>query len=152
MLLQKAAFICVLAGCAISAQSPNYYSHYSLEISREIMTAAANDEYYIHLDYNGDNKLTCSDAVLVAKRYNDNLKNGNTIQFNSTIVNEIVSENYAEELIYYEIYKVNSENCRFYDIAITDISDISVYVEFSNFSDTIEITVDPFQELIQVTN
>lgn len=152
MLLQKAAFICVLAGCGIAAQSPNYYCHYSLEISHEIMTAAANDEYYIHLDYNGDNKLTCSDAVLVAKRYNDNLKNGNTIQFNSTIVNEIVSENYAEELIYYEIYKVNSGNCRFYDIAITDISDISVYVEFENYSDTIEINIDPFQELIQVTN
>jgi len=152
MLLQKAAFICVLAGCGIAAQSPNYYSHYSLEISREIMAAAANDEYYIHLDYNGDNKLSVCDAVLVAKRYNDNLKYGNTIQVNSTIINEIVLENYTEELIYYEIYKVDSENCRFYDIAITDITDISVYVEFKNYSDTIEITVDPFQELIQVTN
>lgn len=147
-MIREVAVMSLIVGCAIV--SGNYYAEYSDNVAMEIMECAANNEYRSHLDFNGDGKLTVVDAVNVAKRYHDNLENGNTLQVNAEIIYDIATENYSDDLIYYEIYSVNGENCREYDMEISDVTEISVWLEFENYGESLEIQVDPFREVIEV--
>ena len=147
-MIKQIAAIGIMGYCAV--MSSNYYAEISPEIANEIMHCAANAEYRQHLDYDGDGKLTVCDAVLVSKKYEYNCKYGNTIDISAEKIREIYTENYADDLVYYEICNINGENCRLYECNVSEISEICIYYEFENYGDTVVLVVNPFTESMAV--
>ena len=144
------AFI-VLALTSSPMPSPNFNSWIAPEISNTIINCVIKGEYQQHLDFNDDNFLTIADAVGVAKRYDDNVKYGNKITFDSETVNAIIEENYSVECIYQEIDFINNEPCREYELTVNEVTTANIYLEFENDTiDNIKVEINPFEEVVSV--
>ena len=130
----------------------NYYSSTSPEVAAEIMELVINGEYREYLDFNGDGNLNMADVVGVSKRYADNCKYGNEITLDNEVIDSIVSENYSEACIYWEIDRVNGNLTRQYELAASEIMTAEIYMEFENYSECITVEVNPFTETISVLN
>lgn len=128
----------------------NYYSWISPEIADEIQELVISDEYRAYLDFNGDGVLNMADVVSVRKRYQDNCKYGNEITLDSEVIDSIIEENYSEPVIYYEIYRIDGQPCREYEISVNDIRTIDIWIEFENFGETVTVIADPIQERFTV--
>lgn len=140
-----------LAMSSAPAPADNYYSWFSPEIADNILTAIINDEYYTHLDFNGDNKLTIADAVGVLCRYNSNITYGNKLTVDKEVVESIITENYNIDCIYWEFDFVNNEPCRQYELTVDEITTANIYLEFAdNTIDNVIIEINPFEEKVSV--
>ena len=128
----------------------NYYSWISPEIADVIQECVINDEYREYLDFNSDGELNMADVVGVRKRYQDNCKYGNKITLDSEVIDSIIEENYSEPAIYYEIYRIDGQPCREYEISVNDIRTIDIWIEFENFGETVTVIADPIQERFTV--
>lgn len=145
-----------IALCAALSAAPtpsiNYYAEISPDISALIMSEVADGKYYTHLDFNGDGELTVSDAVSVALRYEYNVTYGNKYVVNDDTIREIISENYADMPIYWEIDRIDNMPCRCYDIVTENVTIAEVYVEYEEYSETFCIEIDPYREIISYIN
>lgn len=130
--------------------SGNYYASISPDIANEITELVISGEYREYLDFNGDGKLSMADVVGVQKRYQDNCKYGNELTLDSETVDAIVVENYLESPIYWEIYRVNGQLCRQYELTVSEVSSAEIYLEFEDFSETVKVEINPFTETITV--
>lgn len=128
----------------------NYYSWVSPEIAETVQECVINGEYREYLDFNGDGDLNIADVVGIAKRYQDNITYGNEITFDREVVKAIAFENYTDELIYWEIDRVNGELCRQYELTVNEITQAEIYMEFEDYSDTVIVEINPFEENIKV--
>ena len=140
-----------LAMSSAPAPADNYYSWFSPEIADNILTAIINDEYYTHLDFNGDNELTIADAVGVLCRYNNNITYGNKLTVDKEVVESIITENYNIDCIYWEFDFVNNELCRQYELTVDEITTANIYLEFAdNTIGNVIIEINPFEEKVSV--
>ena len=139
--------VILLAAALIMPPAETYYSWMSPEIADEIMSEVATGNYHAYLDYNGDGELTVSDAVCVAKRYNDNCANGNTYGLTTEKLREIIAENFVD-CISWEICSTNGKPCRMYDLTVNEVTDAEIYVEFAENSETFTLEIDPYKELV----
>lgn len=140
----------ILLTVAALIPASNYYSWFSPEIADNIMQYVASGEYHSHVDFNGDGILTTADAVSVARHYDSNIENGNEITVDSYKIDEIISENWNESPVYWEIDFINEESCREYEKTFSEITEFHVYVEFENFCDGFYAVANPYEERIQV--
>ena len=143
--------IFIVAALTSSPQpAPNYFAEISPQITAEIQDCIINEEYRQHIDFNGDGKLTIADAVGVEKRYNDNCAYGNEITLDTETVYSIAEENYPDELIYWELDRINGELTRQYETAFNDVTEAEIHLEFENYSDTVTVEINPFTEIISI--
>lgn len=148
----------LVVATALSFSKPipanDYHSWYSEEIAKSIMMNVVSNEYYPHLDFNGDNELSVVDAVAVRKRYLYNKLNGNTMHFGESDVMEIIVENFRseeyDEYFYYEIDFVNGECGRAYEMDFSEITSIHVYIEMNNEVSGFDVIVNPIEEIYSV--
>ena len=133
--------------------APNYYSWFSPEIADNVIQCVVNGEYHEHLDFNGDGQLTVADAVGILRRYSDNIEYGNELTVDSDTVQSIIEENYSVECVQWEIDFVNGEPCRKYELTVDEITTANIYLIFEDdTTDNIEIEINPFEEIVRVTN
>lgn len=132
--------------------APIFYAEISPQITAEIQELVIAEEYREYLDFNGDGKLTIADAVGVEKRYSDNINYGNSITLEAETVYSIAEENYPDELVYWELDRINGELCREYSATVDDVTEAEIYLEFENYSDTVKVIIDPFTESVTVTD
>ena len=133
--------------------APNYYSWYSPEIANHIVDCIINEEYHEHLDFNGDGVLSVADAVGVLRRYYDNIEYGNELTVDGDTVQSIIEENYSVECVQWEIDFVNGEPTRKYELTVNEITTANIYLIFEDdTTDNIEIEINPFEEIVRVTN
>ena len=59
-------------------------------------------------------------------------------------------ENYSDELIYWEIDRVNGNLTRQYELVASEIMTAEIYMEFENNSECVTVEVNPFTETITV--
>lgn len=146
------AFICLALHGSLNP-APNYYSWFSLEITDHIVDCIINEEYHEHLDFNGDGVLSVADAVGVLHRYYDNIEYGNELTLDSETVESIIAENYSVDCIYWEIDFVNDEPCRMYELTVDEITTANIYLEFADDTmDNVSVEINPFEEIVKVTN
>ena len=69
---------------------------------------------------------------------------------NADVVYSIAEENYSEELIYWEIDRINNELTRQYELTASEIMTAEIYLEFEDFSECVLVEVNPFTETISV--
>ena len=150
--MKTALIFIALALTSSPAPAPNYYASISPETAAEVQALVINDEYRTHLDFNGDNILSIADVVSILKRYQDNTTYGNKITMDSAAIYDIIAENYSSECIYYEVYRVNDQITRQYEVTADEISTAEVYIEFENNSDVVKVELNPFTETITVLN
>ena len=141
----------IMTAAALVA-APNYYAEISPETAMEIQELVLDGEYREYLDFNGDGELNIADVVGVSRKYQDNCRYGNEITLDREAVNDIVLENYADDLIYWEIYRVNGNLTRQYELTASEIMTAEIYVEFESYGDNIIVEVNPFTEMITVMN
>lgn len=140
-----------LAMTSSPTPSENYNSYISPEISNEIiMDITCGNADKMYLDFNGDSELNIADAVGVLKRYTDNVNNGNELTIDSETVSAIYAENFTEDMEYFEFYRVNDETCREYEVSVSDISIVDIWVENENIGTTIKVKVNPIEEYVEV--
>ena len=133
--------------------APNYYSWFSPEIADNVIQCVVNGEYHEHLDFNGDGQLTVADAVGILRRYSDNIEYGNELTVDAETVESIIEENYSVDCIYWEIDFVNGQPCRKYELTVDEITTANIYLEFEDDTmDNVEIEINPFEEIVRVTN
>ena len=144
-MLREAAFGAMIIGCAISA-SENYYAEISPEVSAEIQQLVIAGEYREYLDFNGDGKLTIADSVGVERKYQYNVSNGNIVVFDREDAQEIIAENYADSPVEWEISSINDEPCTLYEVEISDITRLTILLDFVERGETLEIQVNPYTE------
>lgn len=133
--------------------APNYYSWFSPEIANNIIECVVNGEYHEHLDFNGDGVLSVADAVGVLRRYYDNIEYGNELTVDGDTVQSIIEENYSVECVQWEIDFVNGEPCRKYELTVNEITTANIYAIFEDdTTDNITIEINPFEEIVRVTN
>ena len=133
--------------------APNYYSWFSPEIADNVIQCVVNGEYHKHLDFNGDGQLTVADAVGILRRYSDNIEYGNELTVDAETVESIIEENYSVDCIYWEIDFVNGQPCRKYELTVDEITTANIYLEFEDDTmDNVEIEINPFEEIVRVTN
>lgn len=128
-----------------------YYSWYSPWVANNVLNYIINEEYHSHVDFNGDGKLTISDIVNITRRYEYNVKYGNTITLNDDYINSVAEEN-GLDIIYWEIYKVNDESCRKYEYTADNITMVYVWYEEEEKGNSLIIELNPFEEKMQVMN
>ena len=146
------AFICLALHASLNP-APNYYSWFSPEIADTIIENVVNGEYHEHLDFNGDGVLSVADAVGVLRRYYDNIEYGNELTVDGETVQAIIEENYSVECVQWEIDFVNGEPCRKYELTVDEITTANIYLIFEDdTTDNIEIEINPFEEIVKVTN
>lgn len=149
----KTALIFIALALTSSPQpAPNYYANISPETAAEVQTLVINGEYRSYLDFNGDSVLSIADVVGILKRHQDNTTHGNKITLDSEVIYNIIAENYSEECIYYEVYRVNDKLTRQYEVTADEISTADIYIEFENTSDVVKVEINPFTETITVLN
>ena len=136
----------LICGAAIMQPAANYYSSVSPETAAEIITECKAGNYHSFLDYNGDGELTIADAVCVSRKYEANCRDGNVYHLGSAEINEIIAENYTEAPIEYEITSINDNICCLYAADFTEISRLTLLMEFEDAAETLEIQVNPFTE------
>lgn len=146
-MVREAAFGVMIIGCAVAA-SENYYSEISPEVSAEIQELVIAGEYREYLDFNGDGKLTIADSVGVERKYQYNVQNGNTVIFDREDVQSIVAENYADSPIQWEICGINDEPCRVYEVEISEVTRLTILLDFVEYGESLEIQVNPYTESI----
>ena len=111
----------------------------------KIAEAVLNNEYYFHLDFNGDLELDLADVVSVQKRYESN-KNYNCLTVDSELIEEL-----------FETNEVDVTNWSFEgtdsDYVEVDVNSI-VQVNFTttNGGGYCEIFINPTAETIQITD
>lgn len=146
------AFICLALHASLNP-APNYYSWFSPEIANNIIECVVNGEYHEHLDFNGDGVLSVADAVGVLRRYYDNIEYGNELTVDSDTVQSIIEENYNVECVQWEIDWLNGEPCRKYELTVNEITTANIYAIFEDdTTDNIAIEINPFEEIVRVTN
>ena len=146
------AFICLALHSSLMP-APNYYSWFSPEIANNIIECVVNDEYHEHLDFNGDGVLSVADAVGVLHRYYDNIEYGNELTVDGDTVQSIIEENYSVECVQWEIDFVNDEPCRKYELTVNEITTANIYLIFEDdTTDNVAIEINPFEEIVRVTN
>ena len=128
----------------------NYFAEISPEIATEIQELVIDGEYREYLDFNGDGNLNIADVVGVSKRYADNCKYGNEITLDSEVIDSIVSENYSEACIYWELDRIDGKLTRQYELTASEIMQAEIYIEFENGSECVMVEVNPFTESITV--
>ena len=128
-----------------------YYSWYSPWVANNVLNYIINEEYHPHVDFNGDGELTISDIVNITRRYEYNVKYGNTITLNDDYINNVAEEN-GLNIIYWEIYKINDESCRKYEYTADNITTVYVWYEEEEKGDSLIIELNPFEEKMQVMN
>ena len=128
-----------------------YYSWYSPWVANNVLNYIINEEYHPHVDFNGDGKLTISDIVNITRRYEYNVKYGNTITLDEDYINRIAEEN-GLNIVYWEIYKIDNDVCREYEYTANDITTIYVWYEEEERGDNLIIELNPFEEKMQVMN
>ena len=140
-----------LAMSAAPIPSTNYYSWFSPEIAESIMQNVVTNEYYQHLDFNGDGKLTTVDAVGVLRRYTENVNNGNEITLDAETIQSIIDENYTKDCVYWEIDFIDSKPCRQYKVTANKITTANIYLEFEDDTvDNVLVEINPFFETVSV--
>ena len=130
--------------------APNYFAEISPAIVAEIQDCVINEEYRSHIDFNGDGELTIADAVGVQRRYQDNITYGNEITLDAETVYAIAEENYPDELIYWEIDRIDGELTRQYELTAAEVTQAEIYLEFEAYSECVKVEVNPFTETISV--
>lgn len=150
--MKTALIFCILALTSSPAPANTYFASISPETAAEVQQLVINGEYRQYLDYNGDNVLNIADVVSILKRYQDNTTHGNKITMDGETIQSIIAENYSEECIYYEVYRVNEQLTRQYEVTADKISTAEVYIEFENFSDVVKVELNPYTETITVIN
>ena len=150
--MKTALIFIVMALTSSPTPSENYHSWVSPEISTEIQQLVLDGEYRSYLDYNGDGELNMADAVCVEKRYHDNITYGNEITLDRETIEEISLENYSDEAIYWEIDRVNGQLTRQYELTVSEITEAEIYFEFEEYSETITVELNPFEEIVKVIN
>lgn len=150
--MKTALIFFALALTSSPQPAPTYYASISPETAAEVQQLVINGEYRKYLDFNGDEALNIADVVGILKRYQDNTTHGNEITLDSVVIYDIIAENYSEEAIYYEVYRVNEQLTRQYEITADEISTAEIYIEFENFSDVVKVELNPYTEIITVTN
>ena len=148
--MKTALIFTALALTTSPIPSENYYASVSPEIALEIQELVIDGEYRAYLDFNGDGVLNMADVVGVSKRYQDNITFGNEITLDRDVVYSIAEENYSEELIYWEIDRINNELTRQYELTASEIMTAEIYLEFEDFSECVLVEVNPFTETISV--
>lgn len=136
----------------VMCASLNFNAEISPITTAEIQSAVIDGREYTHLDYNGDGKLTIADAVGVQRKFEFNCTYGNSMTFDGEDVREIIEENYSDYPIQWEISSIDGAPCREISIETEHITNITVYLDFMETSDTLEIAIDPFTESIYVLN
>lgn len=132
------------------APAENYYSDVSPATAEVILNEVIAENYHEYLDFNGDGKLNIADYVGVCKRFQHNNTYGNEITVDRETVYSIATENYPDDLLYYEFDFVNNQACRQYELTTTEICTANIYLKFENYCDNVKIEVDPFTELVKV--
>ena len=146
------AFICLALHSSLMP-APNYYSWFSPEIANNIIECVVNGEYHEHLDFNGDGVLSVADAVGVLHRYYDNIEYGNELTIDGDTIQSIIEENYSVECVQWEIDFVNGEPCRKYELTVNEITTANIYLIFEDdTTDNVAIEINPFEEIVRVTN
>ena len=148
--MEKILIFVVLALTASPQPTENYCADISLETAQEIQELVINGQYREYLDFNGDNELNMADVVSVSKRYADNCKYGNEITVDREVIDSIIEENYSEMPIYWEIDFVNGNVTREYSLTVQDITTANIYFEFEDYSENVEIEINPFTETVEV--
>ena len=146
--MRAATIFMAIALTARPAPAENYYSWVSPEIADVIQECVIDGEYREYLDFNGDGNLNIADVVGVLKRYQDNCTYGNTITLDSKVIDSIITENYTEAAVYYEI----NGNPAQYELTAREIMTAEIYIEFENGSDIVEVELNPYTEAITVIN
>lgn len=151
--------ICTALAMA-TVPAENYNSWFSPEIAEVVKQYAIDGKYYTFLDYNGDGDLNIADVVGISRHYKNNVKYGNEIMLDTQTIYDIAWENYSSnmnradflenDLLYYEIMAINGKPCRYYDITVTEVTEVTLYFEFADHSDSIDVRLDPFKEMIRV--
>lgn len=146
----KEMIFIILALTSSPAPASNFYAATSPEVAAEIQEFVISGEYRAYLDFNGDGVLNIADVVGVSKRYQDNCQNGNEITLDRKAVEAIAAENYPDNLIYWEVDRVNGELCRQYELTASEIIKAEIYLEFEDYSDTVLVELNPFTEVVRV--
>lgn len=158
----KTLFIALAMLAGTPQPAENYHSWISPEISDIIIDKVINEEYYEHLDFNGDGELTIADAVGVSKRYQDNCTYGNEITLDEETIIDIAWENFTTErmeredfvdnlMFYYEIDFVNKKPCRQYELTVSEITTANIYYEFADDTmGNVTVEINPFEETVRV--
>ena len=151
-----------LAVALTSSPQPaeNYNSWISPAIADIVQQYVLDGKFYNHLDFNGDGELSIADVVGISKRYQDNVQYGNEITLDYETIIDIGWENFSEsldreyfvenELLYWEIYRVNDSLCRQYELTVSEIATAEIYFEFEDFSDSVTVEINPYEETITV--
>lgn len=148
--MRTALIFIALALTSSPQPSENYFASISPEIATEIQELVLDGEYRQHLDFNGDGELNIADVVGVSKRYADNCKCGNTITLDYEVVDSIISENYSEACIYWELDRIDGKLTRQYELTASEIMQAEIYIEFENSSECVVVEVNPYTETITV--
>lgn len=148
--MKTALIFLVMAATASPQPAPNYYASFAPEVAEEIQELVISGEYRAYLDFDGNGVLNIADVVSVKKRYQDNCKYGNEITLDRETVEAIAAENYLDDLIYYEIDRVNGRLCRQYELTASEITEAEIYLEFEEYSETVKVELNPYTEIVSV--
>lgn len=145
---------------ALTATPQPFIDAVSPETSQLIVDYLVSGKSYAWLDYNNDGEMNLADAVGVLHKYETNVRDGNELELDLDTIYDIGWENLSEnldredfienELLYYEIERINDEPCRRYDLTVTEKSEAVIYYEFEDFADTVTVSIDPITEVIRV--
>lgn len=148
--MKTALIFLVMAATASPQPAPNYYASFAPEVAEEIQELVISGEYRAYLDFDGNGVLNIADVVSVKKRYQDNCKHGNEITLDREAVEAIAAENYPDNLIYWEVDRINGELCRQYELTASEIIEAEIYLEFESYCDTVKVELNPYTEVVRV--
>ena len=148
--MKTALIFLVMAATASPQPAPNYYASFAPEVAEEMQELVISGEYRAYLDFDGNGVLNIADVVSVKKRYQDNRKHGNEITLDREVVEAIAAENYPDNLIYWEVDRVNGELCRQYELTASEIIEAEIYLEFETYCDTVKVELNPYTEVVRV--
>lgn len=152
--------MCLIAAIAKPIPAENYTSWISPAVADIVQQYVIDGKTYSYLDFNGDGALNIADVVGISKRYQDNCTYGNEITLDLDTVYDIGWENFSDnqdreqfienELIYFEICRVNDVPCRQYELTVSEISEAEIYFEFEESAESVTVRLNPYEETIQV--
>ena len=144
------SIFCVAALLVSNNPAANFCAPINTDTAAQIKQAIVNNQYNEKLDYNGDGRLTAKDSVLVERRYQNNLINGNQITIDSETAMAIITENY-DTPIDWEFCEIDNQITRVYSITTNKIIPATIRAEFEDFTvKYIEIEINPFEETVYV--
>lgn len=144
------SIFCVAALLVSHNPAANFCAPINTDTATQIKQAVVDNQYNEKLDYDGDGKLTAKDSVLVERRYQNNLINGNQITVDGETVMTIITEKY-DTPIDWEFCEINNQIARVYEITTDKIIPATIRAEFEDFSiKYIQIEINPFEEAIYI--